>query len=41
MFSRLHVSRVVGIEVDAELAEVARENAVPVRGRRASIEILQ
>ncbi len=38
-FARLPVRKCVGIELDPELAEQARQNARRLRGRRAEIEV--
>ncbi|MCI0364759.1 MAG: class I SAM-dependent methyltransferase [Phycisphaerales bacterium] len=39
LFARKGVRRCVGVEFDPELAEIARENGVRLRGRRAPIDI--
>jgi SAM-dependent methyltransferase len=40
VFARRPVKKCIGIEVSAELAERARQNALRLRGRRAPIEII-
>jgi SAM-dependent methyltransferase len=39
VFARRGVKRCVGIEIDPELAEIARENAARLRGRRCPIDV--
>lgn len=41
LFARRRVRKVIGIEFSRELAEIARQNAATVRGRRAEIEVRQ
>jgi|GEM_PF-2461390 SAM-dependent methyltransferase len=40
MFARRPVKKCIGIEISAELAERARQNALRLRGRKAPIEIV-
>lgn len=40
MFARRRVKKCIGIEISAELAERARQNAVRLRGRKSPIEIV-
>jgi SAM-dependent methyltransferase len=39
-FARQPVARCIGIELSADLAELARANAARLRGRRATVEII-